>query len=105
MVTYHYAPFQSVNHGVPGSSPGGGASKKVTRNSDFFRLKSIPITPIPRFLWFNPGEGLVIFRPYSKGIIFDIFVLCQECAKICIGLKKTVIFFLKILGKRKVFFI
>lgn len=50
------------------------------------------------------GEGLVVFRPFSKGIIFEIFVLCQECAKSCIGLRKTIIFFLKILRKWKVFF-
>jgi len=31
----------TVNHGVPGSSPGGGANRKVIRNGDFFSLKSI----------------------------------------------------------------
>jgi hypothetical protein len=47
----------TVNHGVPGSSPGEGANRKVIRNGDFFRLKTFPITSINRFSWFEPRRG------------------------------------------------
>jgi hypothetical protein len=72
----------TVNHGVPGSSPGEGANRKVIRNGDFFRLKSIQISSIQRFLWFEPSRG---FGDFSTILIEDytcdfLFVprMCQE---------------------------
>ena len=57
----------TVNHGVPGSSPGEGANRKVTRNSDFFRLKYTPITSIHRFLWFELRRELGDFSTILVG--------------------------------------
>ena len=46
MITLLYDQKKSVNHGVPGSSPGEGANRKVTRNGDFF------VYNLPLFLLF-----------------------------------------------------
>ena len=40
MITLGYDPFQSVNHGVPGSSPGEGAQIKKRSLRPLFRLKT-----------------------------------------------------------------
>ena len=82
MVTLQYDPKKSVNHGVLGSSPREGANRKVTRNSDFFRLKSIPISSIQRFSWFEPSRGfgdfsLVLDGDYTCNFLF-VPRMCQE---------------------------
>lgn len=62
-----------------------GANRKVTRNSDFFRLKTSPITSIRRFSWFEPNRG---FSGFSAFLVGDytcdfLFVprVCQELFK------------------------
>ena len=65
----------TVNHGVPGSSPGEGANKKVTRNSDFFRLKS---THIQRFLWFESHERVMCFLDIFHQVFYMRFSVCAK---------------------------
>ena len=72
----------TVNHGVPGSSPGEGASRKVIRNGDFFCLQSNSITSIHRFYWFEPSRGfgdfsLVLDGDYTCNFLF-VPRMCQE---------------------------
>jgi hypothetical protein len=68
---------------------------KEVRNDLFFCFYPLYFRLNKDFCSSIPGEGLVVFRPFSQWSIFEIFVLCQECAKSCIGLRKTVIFFSK----------
>ena len=72
----------TVNHGVLGSSPREGANRKVIRNGDFFRLKTLPITSIHRFLWFELSRGfgdfsLVLDGDYTCNFLF-VPRMCQE---------------------------
>ena len=65
MITLGYDPFQSVNHGVPGSSPGEGANMKVIRNGDFFVYNHSLFLLFIDFLGLSPVEGLVFFDYFS----------------------------------------
>ena len=78
----------TVNHGVPGSSPGEGANRKVIRNGDFFRLKPTSISPIHRFSWFKPSRGFGDFSAILVGNYTCDFLfvprMCQESIFACI---------------------
>ncbi len=72
----------TVNHGVPGSSPGEGANRKVIRNGDFFCLKSTSIYCIHRFYWFEVSRGFRVFstifvESYTCDFLF-VPRMCQE---------------------------
>ena len=100
MITLGYDPFQSVNHGVPGSSPGEGANRKVIRNGDFFRLKSISIPPINRFSWFEPSRGFSIFTTFLVGDYTCDFLFVPRMCQEFISISK-VIFLVFIIFKEK----